>query len=187
LLDPFAAEIRDDDGIVLPPGSVGHLWLTGPTLFLEYLGRPDATDANVGDGWLGSGDLARIDDEGFLFHEGRADDVQMVGGINVWPFEIEDVLCQHPQVFEAAVVSAFDGTGASRLHAFVVPAAGASPDTLGDELSGYTAGRLSAFKVPRVYHLVEALPRTTTGKLQRFRLREMAGDQTIRARPASPA
>jgi acyl-coenzyme A synthetase/AMP-(fatty) acid ligase len=175
VLAPYEVSVRDDDGRERPPGAVGMLWVRGPTVLLEYLGQPEATAAALRAGWLRTGDLASVDDDGFVSHHGRADDMEMVGGISVAPQEIEELLSLHAAVSEVAVAAVDDGHGASRLQAYVVPAAGVIPDEkLGAELADLARGRLAAYKVPRTVTFVEGLPRTATGKLRRFVLRSGA-------------
>jgi fatty acid CoA ligase FadD22 len=171
-LPPYEVAVRGKDGTDLPAGAVGMLWVRGPTVLLEYLGRPEATAEALDGGWLRTGDLASMDEDGFLYHHGRADDLEMVGGITVAPQEIEELLSLHPSVSEVAVASVADGFGATRLHAFVVPAPGVVAGPLiGDELAELARSHLAAHKVPRSVTFVEALPRTPTGKLRRFLLR----------------
>ena len=175
VLPPYEVAVRGGEGADLPPGEAGALWVRGPTVLLEYLGRPDATAAVKRRGWLGTGDRASIDADGFVHHHGRVDDIEIVGGINVGPLEIEDVLSRHPAVTEVAVVARRDEIGASRLEAFVVPVAGAGPpEELAAELQALARAHLAGYKVPRAVRFVEGLPRTPTGKLRRFVLR--AGD-----------
>jgi acyl-coenzyme A synthetase/AMP-(fatty) acid ligase len=171
-LPPYQVAVRGGDGSDLPPGETGALWVRGPTVLLEYLNRPDATAAVKQGEWLATGDRAAIEPDGFLRHHGRIDDIEIVGGINVGPLEIEDVLSRHPAVSEVAVVARRDELGASRLEAFVVPVSGAgSPDEVAAELVALARAHLAAHKVPRGVRFVEALPRTPTGKLRRFVLR----------------
>jgi len=174
-LPPYELSVRDDSGEDLPPGVVGALWVRGPTVLLEYLGQPDAT-ADAFDGeWLRTGDLAAIDEDGFVFHHGRADDMEIVGGINVSPQEVEELLSGHPAVSEVAVAAVADEHGASRLQAFVVLMSGVSTESrLAVELVGMVQDRLAPHKVPRSLTFVDALPRTATGKLRRFVLRSGA-------------
>lgn len=175
-LPPYEVSVRGDDGRPLSPGEVGSLWVRGPTVLLEYLGKPDAT-ASAKDGeWLRTGDRAAIDDDGFVRHEGRIDDVEIIGGVNVTPTEIEALLAQHKAVIEVAVAGVRDSLGASRLEAFVVLAPDAPPrDTVAAQLVTLAAGHLAPHKVPRKVHFVEDLPRTATGKLRRFVLRRGGG------------
>jgi 4-hydroxybenzoate adenylyltransferase len=171
-LPPYEVAVRDGDGSDLPPGETGALWVQGPTVLLEYLNRPDATAAVKRGEWLGTGDRAAIDPDGFVRHHGRVDDIEIVGGINVGPLEIEGVLSRHPSVSEVAVVALRDELGGSRLEAFVVPVPGVGPaEEVAAELVALARANLAAYKVPRAVRFVEALPRTPTGKLRRFVLR----------------
>ena len=174
-LPPYQVAVRGDDGSDLEPRETGALWVRGPTVLLEYLNRPDATAAAKRGEWLGTGDRAAIEPDGFVRHHGRLDDIEIVGGINVGPLEIEGVLARHPAVIEVAVVALRDELGASRLEAFVVPVSGAGPlDEVGAEIQALARAHLAAYKVPRAVRFVDALPRTPTGKLRRFVLRSGA-------------
>ncbi|TDB90696.1 acyl-CoA synthase [Actinomadura sp. KC216] len=168
----FDLEVRGSDGSVSADGEVGELWVRGPTVMPGYLDAPEATARVLVDGWLNTRDRARRRPDGTLEYHGRTDDIEVVGGINVHPAEIERVLRRHPDVREAAVVAVGDATGATSLHAFVVPARDVSRDVLQDELRALAKERLAPFKVPRWVRLCEALPRTPSGKLQRFKLRD---------------
>lgn len=172
VLAGYEAAICDQVGTRLPCGQVGSLWVRGPTVMLGYLNRPQDTAAVLTDGWCRTGDVASCDEDGYYHHHGRTDDLEVVGGINVSPLEIEAVLLEHPAVVEVAVASVPDGTGATRLRCFGVLDAGTplSP-ALEAEILGLARGRLAAFKVPRSVTAVESLPRTTTGKLRRHILR----------------
>ena len=147
-LPPYRVQVRD-----------GVLWVAGPTLPLGHTGE-----------WLCTGDRALVDDDGFVHLQGRIDDIEQVGGISVSPLEIEAVLSRHPAVTEVAVASVVDAEGASRLEAFVVAAPGAVD--LEAELLTMARAELAPFKVPRAVTFVDALPRTPTGKLRRFVLRQ---------------
>jgi acyl-coenzyme A synthetase/AMP-(fatty) acid ligase len=159
-LPPYRVAVRDESACDLPPGEVGALWVAGPTL---PLGSGE---------WLCTGDRAVLDDEGFLQLHGRTDDMEMVGGISVSPMEVEAVLGRHPAVTEVAVAGVVGSDGASRLQAFVVAAPGAGD--LEAELLAMARAELAPFKVPRSVAVVDALPRTPTGKLRRFVLRSGA-------------
>jgi acyl-coenzyme A synthetase/AMP-(fatty) acid ligase len=171
-LPPYQVAVRDDDDRDAGAGRIGQLWVRGPTVLIEYLGRPDATE-RVKDGeWLCTGDRAEMDADGYLTHKGRTDDIEIVGGMNVAPMEIEAVLSAHPAVTEVAVAGVRDAGGATRLEAFVVAAPIAAPsDALATELVELVRGRMAPHKVPRAVHFLDALPRTATGKLRRFVLR----------------
>lgn len=173
-LPPYEVAVRDDQGEV-PEGAIGPLWVRGPTVLTEYLGRPAETAAAFDGDWLRTGDLASIDADGFVHLAGRADDMEMVGGISVAPREIEDLLSSHPAVAEVAVAGVRDPDGASRLRAFVVPDHGrAGHEGMAAELVALARDRLASYKVPRSVVVVDALPRTPTGKLRRFMLRSGA-------------
>ena len=172
VLAGYEAAVCDDTGTRLPAGQVGLLWVRGPTVMLGYLNRPEDTAAVLVDGWCRTGDRASVDEDGYYRHHGRTDDLEVVGGINVSPLEIEAVLLEHPAVVEVAVTSVPDETGASRLRCFAVLDAGTpwSPALQG-EILALSRSRLAAFKVPRSVTAVESLPRTMTGKLRRHVLR----------------
>jgi fatty-acyl-CoA synthase/benzoate-CoA ligase/fatty acid CoA ligase FadD22 len=183
-LPPYRVGVRTSSGRPAAPGRVGDLWVAGPTLLLGYLGEARRADRQD---WLRTGDRAVIDTDGFLRLRGRADDVELVGGISVSPLEIEAVLSRHPAVTEVAVAGVALPNGASRLQAFVVPA----PDTARDgsvaaELVELARAELAPFKVPRSVAFVDALPRTATGKLRRFVLRSGRWAGVAAQVPTSP-
>lgn len=171
----YEVELRDAAGRPVGDGVEGDLWVRGPTLLREYLDRPEETAEVLVDGWLNTRDRACRKPGGAIRHIARSDDMEMVGGITVAPQEVERVLIGHPMVREAAVAAVADHTGATKLRAFVVPAAGATdPAALEADLIAMTRGRLAAFKVPRTVRAVPALPRTATGKLRRHQVRQGA-------------
>ncbi|GAA2398042.1 AMP-binding protein [Streptomyces coeruleofuscus] len=169
----FEVELRDRDGHPVPDGEAGEMWVRGPTVTPGYLNRPEETAQALVGGWLATRDRACREPDGSYRHLGRADDMEMVGGITVSPLEVEAVLRGHPAVREVVVAAVPDGRGASRLRAFVVPA---SPvrDGLADELVGLARESLAAFEVPRSVSFVPSLPRTATGKLRRHLVRRGA-------------
>jgi len=172
VLPPYEVAVRDDERRDLPPGEVGTLWVRGPTVLVEYLGRREATTAVKDGDWLFTGDRALVRPDGFVCHQGRVDDIEIVGGINVGPYEIEDVLARHPAVTEVAVAAVRDELGASRLEAFVVVVPGGGPaDGVAEHLVDLARRNLAPHKVPRAVRFVDELPRTPTGKLRRFVLR----------------
>jgi fatty acid CoA ligase FadD22 len=168
----FDLSLRDGDGRPVPDGAEGELWVRGPTLLREYLGRPEQTARVLVEGWLSTRDLVRREDDGTYRHLGRVDDMEMVGGITMSPIEVERVLEGHPQVREVVVAAVPDDLGATKLRAFVVPA-GLVGDSgqLEAQLLGMARARLAPFKVPRTVRMVPALPRTPTGKLRRHLVR----------------
>ncbi|WP_030597888.1 class I adenylate-forming enzyme family protein [Streptomyces fulvoviolaceus] len=159
------AEIRDGTGRAQPPGTTGELWVRGPQVSGEYKGAAALLDA---DGWFHTRDLARFDDEGHLFVEGRADDTIIRGGENIAPAEVEDVLLWHAAVREVAVVGVPDEEWGERIAAFVVVHDGASVDAEG--LRTWVRARLRGSKTPDLVVFREELPYTPTGKLLRREL-----------------
>lgn len=159
-------EIRDEDGRALPAGEVGEVCVRGEQVAGEYQSGT-ALDA---DGWFATHDLGRLDDEGFLFLEGRADDVIVRGGENLSPGEIEEVLLEHPAVAEAAVIGVPDTEWGESPAAFVVLAGGASADA--GELQDWVRGRLRSSRTPTVVVTRDSLPYSETGKLLRRVLRD---------------
>ena len=151
-------------------GQVGEMWIRGPHVSLGYWQNPEATaQAFRQDGWFRTGDLARIDDEGFFFIAGRIKEMFISGGVNVYPAEIEAALLSHPAVQDAAVLAVADETWGEVGVAFIV---GEVP---GEELGQYLALRLSKYKVPRRFIFVDALPRTPYGKVVKEELRRKLG------------
>ncbi|MGW1717225.1 benzoate-CoA ligase family protein [Streptomyces sp. NPDC002156] len=170
----FEVELRDRAGGRLPEGSAeGELWVRGPTVTSGYLNRPEETARSLVGGWLATRDRAVREPDGTYRHLGRADDMEMVGGITVSPLEVEAVLRTHPAVKEVAVAALTDERGFSRLRAFVVPV-GPARAGLETELIELARARLAAFKAPRSVSFVPSLPRTSTGKLRRHLVRQGA-------------
>jgi fatty-acyl-CoA synthase len=164
------AELRiaDADGRALGPGVEGEVQARGEILMQGFWRRPDATAASrTGDGWHRTGDLGRLDDEGFLTLVGRRGDMYISGGENVYPAEVERVLEQHPEIAEAAVVGVPDAEWGEVGRAYVV-ARGARLDV--DALLSWTRERLAGYKRPRQVRVVAELPRTASGKVQKHRL-----------------
>jgi benzoate-CoA ligase family protein len=168
----FEARLVDDEGRPVPPGTVGHLLIKGPTTSPGYWHRRRRTQLTMLGEWLRTGDMFWQDADGYFYFAGRADDMLKVGGRWVAPAEVEAVLVAHPAVLEAAVVGRPDADGLVRPAAFVVPAPGAdSGPALAESLRAFARERLPAFKVPAWIEVVDELPKTVTGKVQRFRLR----------------
>jgi benzoate-CoA ligase len=168
----FDARIVDDDGTDAAEGAVGHLLVKGPTTAPYYWNRADRTRATMLGAWLRTGDMVSRDRDGYFYFGGRADDMLKVAGQWVSPAEIEARLVAHPLVLEAAVVGQATGDGLVEPRACVVlrDGAGASPATEA-ELRAWLRDGLARHKVPRVLEFVAELPKTATGKIQRFRLR----------------
>ncbi len=170
-LPGFTLQVRDTAGRPVTDGVTGELWVTGPTLADGYLNKPAETAATFVDGWFNTRDLVARNPDGTYTHHGRGDDVEIVGGINISPHEVETVLHALPAVREVAVASVRDEHGTSALVAFVVPASDIEPELLERQVRTLARERLAAFKVPRTVRVVTELPRTPSGKLRRFVLR----------------
>ncbi|MGA0593825.1 acyl-CoA synthetase [Enterovirga sp. CN4-39] len=168
----------DGDPVPLPPGETGLLAIhrSDPGLMLGYWNRPDEEEAVFRGEWFAGGDLAELDEDGYLWFHGRADDVMNAFGYRVSPKEVENVLLDHPAVHDVAVAELAVRDDIRVIAAFVVPEPGMIPDT--SELAAHCAGRLAAYKQPREYVLVDALPRTPNGKVQRKRLAATFGRRT---------
>ena len=154
------------------PGEVGELFSLSPFLFNGYWRKPEETAQAFRDGWVSVGDLARRDDEGYLYIVDRKKDMVISGGVNVYPSEIEEVLARHPDVAEVAVVGVPDDRWGERLEAFVTVRAGATLRHA--QLADYCEGRLSRFKVPKKLTTLPELPRNAAGKILKSELRKLA-------------
>jgi long-chain acyl-CoA synthetase len=160
----------DDEGNDVPIGEIGELWIQGPNVVKGYWGKPEETETAFGGGWFKSGDLARLDDEGFVYIVDRAKDMVIRGGENVYCAEIEAALFEHPDIADVAVIGVPDQVLGEEVGAVIVLRPGAS-STAG-ELQAHVAERLAAFKVPsRIYFRDEPLPRNPQGKVLKRELR----------------
>jgi long-chain acyl-CoA synthetase len=168
-------EVRDADGNPLAPGQAGEIWFKGPHLIRGYWGRPEETAATIVDGWLRTGDIGRLDDEGFVYVEDRAKDMILRGGENVYCAEVEAALYEHPAVHEAAVFGLPHERLGEEVAAAVVLKPGATATEA--ELQELVGHRLASFKVPSRIELRGAqLPRNASGKILKRQLRdEVAG------------
>jgi fatty-acyl-CoA synthase len=169
------AEIRvvDDQGADVAPGEVGEIWCRSPACLVGYYGNDAASAQTLDGGWLHTGDLARLDDDGYVFIAGRAKDMIISGGLNVYPAEVERAIGELPGVVEAAVFGVADEEWGEAGVAVVVIEAGAELDE--PVLRAELKQRLASFKVPRHYRISTApLPRTASGKVQKFLLQESA-------------
>ncbi|WP_439817527.1 acyl-CoA synthetase [Zavarzinia sp. CC-PAN008] len=175
----FVCAIVDDQGNELPPGTLGQIAAKGPhpIMLLEYLKNPEATRKKFAGPWLLTGDLGRMDEEGYFWFEGRADDIITSSGYRIGPGEIEQALCMHPSVAMAAVVGLPDPVRTEIVAAFVQLAPGAvGSDALATEIQDFVRTRLARHEVPRRIDFVDSMPMTNSGKIIRreFRERELA-------------
>jgi long-chain acyl-CoA synthetase len=164
--------IVDEDDRALPAGEVGEVCVRGPNVMLGYHRMPEETARTVRDGWLHTGDMGRLDADGFLYIVERKKDLIIRGGFNVYPREVEDVLYAHPAVAETAVVGVADPLMGEDVLAFVVCKPGVTATA--DAVIAFCQERLAKFKCPKDVRFVEALPKSPIGKILRKELRALA-------------
>ena len=166
--------IRGEDGRPVAPGEVGELLVKGESALAGYWHHRDRTRRTLIGEYFATGDRYRVDDDGFYFYEGRADDMIKVGGLWVSPIEIENVLMEHEAVLEAGVVGV-DVEGFMKIRAHIIPRPGLAPDEQGDalvtELQNLCKERLQRYQYPHIVRFESDLPKTMTGKIQRYVLR----------------
>jgi len=168
----YELSLRGDDGQPVADGEVGDLFIQGPSAALMYWGNREKSCETFQGSWTRSGDKYVRNDDGSYTYSGRSDDMLKVSGIYVSPFEVESTLVQHPAVLEAAVIGAPDSDGLTKTRAYVVCKPGMALQA--EELKAFVKDRLAPYKYPRVIEFVDELPKTATGKIQRFKLRERA-------------
>jgi len=157
-------KIVDDQGRTLPPGSDGEVLIRGVNVMKGYYRNPEATAAALKNGWLYTGDIGKLDEEGYLYIVGRKKEMIIRGGYNVYPREIEELLYEHPAVQECAVIGVPHAELGEEVKAVVYLKAG--QHTTPEEIRAYCRERVAAFKYPRVVEVrVEPLPKTATGKI----------------------
>ena len=175
VLEGYECRLIDDRGKVVEGAGRGHLYVRGGSAIRDYLNKPEKTAETIRDGWVRTGDVYRRDADGFFWFEGRSDDLFKCSGMWVSPAEVEDAVAQHAAVLEAAVIAAADGTGATIPAAYVMLRPGTPADeNLKAQILAKAAESLPRFKQPKRIHFIEQLPRTPTGKVQRFKLRQLA-------------
>jgi benzoate-CoA ligase len=168
----YQVRITDEQGRELRAGEVGDLWVRGRSNASHYWNRPELTADRMRDGWFFSGDKYRSDGDGYLWYAGRSDDMFRVSGEWVSPIEVESVLVEHPAVLETAVVAQPDENGFLRPCAFVtLKQPDSACETLASELRQFVRQQLPGYKSPRRIVFMDELPKTATGKVQRYKLR----------------
>lgn len=173
----YSARILDERGIEVADGESGRLFISGESTARCYWNNAERTSTTMVDGWLDTGDTYRRDAEGYFHYCGRSDDMMKVGGIWCSPFEIESKLVEHPKVVEAAVVGRVDREDLVKPEAFVVLGEGqAGSEALAAELMDFCRNGLAPYKYPRWVNFVTELPKTATGKIQRFLLRSKCNE-----------
>jgi long-chain acyl-CoA synthetase len=156
-------KVLDEEGNDLPRGDVGEIAIRGHNVMKGYWERPDATAEVLVDGWLRTGDMARVDDDGYFFIVDRKKDMIIRGGYNVYPREIEEVLYEHPGVLEAAVIAVPDPAMGEEVGAAVVRRP--ESDVGADEIRAFVKERVAAYKYPRHIWFTDELPKGATGKV----------------------
>lgn len=168
-------KVVNELGEEVPPGQVGELIVKGPNVMKGYYKLPEETSAALKDGWLYTGDLARMDDEGYFYIVDRKKDMVIVGGFNVYPREVEEVLFAHPEIAEVAVIGAPDPNLGEVIRCFVVAKRSSLTE---EELIDYCKERLAKYKVPKSIDFMEELPKNTTGKILRRALKNAVLQQS---------
>ena len=166
----YEIELRGENGMGVPDGETGELYIRGPSAALMYWGNREKSRETFQGAWTRSGDKYTRNADGSYTYSGRSDDMLKVSGIYVSPFEVEATLVQHPAVLEAAVIGVPDDEGLTKTKAFVVLKAGQQASEA--ELKAFIKERLAPYKYPRLIEFLAELPKTATGKIQRFKLRE---------------
>jgi acyl-CoA synthetase (AMP-forming)/AMP-acid ligase II len=165
-----SVRVVDEKGGELAPGAVGEICLRTPAVMLEYWNMKEATEETLADGWLHTGDAGYLDEDGYVYVCDRLKDTVIVAGENVYPAEVENALCTHPAVAEAAVIGVPDERWGEAVRAFVVPRPGMSATPR--ELKLHLQGRIADFKSPSGYEFIEMIPRNPSGKILRRELRK---------------
>ena len=169
-LPQMGIRVVDDSGKDCPRGTPGEILTYGPSVTIGYYNNPEANERSFSpDGWFATGDIGILDENGYLKIVDRKKELIIRGGANIYPREIEEVLYQHPKVLEAAAVGVPDPRLGERVCACVVPHSGESL-TL-DEVVAFLTDKIATYKLPEFLHLLDALPRTPTGKVQKGPLR----------------
>jgi len=172
LVSGYEALITDESGHAVKQGEIGNLLIRGDSTAAYYWNKHEKTKDVINGHWIHTGDKYYEDDEGFLWYCGRSDDMLKVSGQWVSPVEVEGALIAHPSVLEAAVVGAMDADELVKPKAYIVLNQGYEPsEAMENELKAFVKGRLASFKYPRWIEFVPELPKTATGKIQRFKLR----------------
>ncbi|MBI4826352.1 MAG: long-chain fatty acid--CoA ligase [Nitrospirae bacterium] len=159
-----------EDGVKVPSGEIGELRVKGPNVMKGYYNRPDETASVLKDGWLYTGDMARIDEDGYIYIVDRKKDLIIVDGMNIYPREIEDVIMEHGSIEECAMVGIADGRGSEISILFIKIKEGISFDET--EIRDHLKRRIARFKIPRKIIQVNEFPKTATGKIKKTELRK---------------
>ncbi len=176
-LPGIEVKVIDKQGNALPPGASGELCFRSPTFMVGYWNQPELTARTIVEGWLHSGDVGVVDDEGQIYIQDRVKDMIVTGGENVYPKEVENALCDHAAVQAAAVVGVPDEIRGELIHAFVILRSGSTATQ--EELIEHCASLIGRHKLPKAISFVAEVPLTASGKIQRFQLRAAAAQAAI--------
>ena len=177
LLPGFEGRLVDDEGRDVPQGEIGTLWIKSNSTAAFYWNKHQKTKESFHGEWFNTGDKFYRDSDGFYWYVGRADDIFKAGGMWLSPLEVEGVLLEHPAVNQCAVIGAPDAVGLEKPMAFVVLNEGYSPSPeLEQELQIFVRSKIAHYKCPRWIRFIDELPHTASGKVQRFKLRELLGE-----------
>lgn len=181
--DTEARIVHPESGVDVEPGDIGEVIVRGPQVMAGYWRRPEETAKTLKDGWLYTGDLARMDSDGFFYILDRRKDLIIAGGFNIYPREVEEVLFEHPDIEEAIVAGVNDPYRGETVKAYIVLKSGASEDP--EALKQWCKERLAVYKVPRIYEFRSSLPKTLVGKVLRRKLleEELEKEQTTNGGP----
>jgi fatty-acyl-CoA synthase len=168
------ARVWDSDGNDTKPDEIGELMLQGPVVMKEYWNMPEATTASFTDGWLHTGDLAKIDGDGYFYIVERKKDMLITGGENVYPAEVEEVILAHPSVAEVGVIGVPDEKWGESVRAIIVPMPGETVSF--EDINEFCTGKLAKYKIPRSAVMIDELPRNPSGKILKRVLREQYGE-----------
>lgn len=178
----YSVKIIGEDGNTAPAGEVGILWVKGELNALCYWNNPEKTRTTMVGEWLNTGDMYYVDSEGYYVNAGRGDDMLKVGGMWCSPIEIESRLLAHPKVREAAVIGRVDDNDLVKPAAYIILVNPADEnDATARELQQFCKATLAGFKYPRWFYFVREIPKTVTGKIQRFKLRQLPPEQNVQA------
>jgi acyl-CoA synthetase (AMP-forming)/AMP-acid ligase II len=162
--------VVEEQGNDVKPNVVGEFIIKSPMVMKEYYKKPEETKSTIKNGWLYTGDLATIDEEGYITLVDRKKDMIITGGENVYSVEVEGVLFEHPGVLDAAIIGLPDDTWGEAVCAIIVPKEGAVIDE--EELRSFCRQKLAGYKVPRRIFIEEQLPRNASGKILKYQLRQ---------------
>ncbi len=180
IVSGYEGKIVDEAGNELPPREVGTLYIKGDSIAAGYWNKHEQTKQTFQGAWINTHDKFLLDEDGFFWYAGRTDDMMKVGGQAVWPADVEGVLQRHPAVLESGVIGTADKNGLIKPRAYVVLKEGNDPsDALIRELQDFVKKTTQPHKYPRSIIFTDELPKTATGKIKRYKLREMAAEEPL--------